>query len=326
MLNQLLGSPVLLFLVLLPLCMAAAAGLRIAGPDNFLHTPLKLAAFGLLSAAVLGHLYFAAYYLSTPNFTDHIEPNTASVAWLYANGGQLFHPVDAAERYAFLYGPLAYIATALSYTLFGASTFTAKLAGFVCLLLAMTTLVWATRRRFSQHWYPAVIALGYFSLLALFFKNHSFWSKPDPFMILGVCISLLACLATNKTRAWIIFGVAAGLVVNAKITGVLYLLPFAAWLFERDGIRAWLVAAVPAFILAALPFLFPESASLSNYIAWLQSAGGHGISRVLLVQNFLFILFASIPVIAFLLWQFIYKRSESLLLKHKLVVIATLAR
>jgi hypothetical protein len=217
MLNQLLGFPVLLFLVLLPLCMAAAAGLRIAGPDNFLHTPLKLAAFGLLSAAVLGHLYFAAYYLSTPNFTDHIEPNTASVAWLYANGGQLFHPVDAAERYAFLYGPLAYIATALSYTLFGASTFTAKLAGFVCLLLAMTTLVWATRRRFSQHWYPAVIALGYFSLLALFFKNHSFWSKPDPFMILGVCISLLACLSTHKTRAWVIFALTTSPAATPKI-------------------------------------------------------------------------------------------------------------
>lgn len=322
MLNQLLGSPGLLFLALLPVCLAAVAVLRTGVVAVDLVKPLQWLALGLLAVAISGLLYFAATYLTAPNFTDHIEPNTAIVAWLYASGGQIYHPIDAAERYSFLYGPLAYIATGFIYKLLGASTLTAKLAGIVCLVFTMLTVALATRRRFPERWYPCVVALGYFSLLALFFKNNSFWSKPDPFMILAVSIGLLACLLDNRRRAWLLLGAALGCAVNAKITGAIYFLPLIAWMYERDGFRPILITGLTALLVAALPFLSPESISLPNYIAWLQAAGGHGLSRGLLVQNTVFILFACIPVLAFLLWQRGIA-AKGWVKEHKLVAVAS---
>lgn len=323
MLNQLLGLPVLLFLVLLPFVLAAVVILRTWGSARYATTTLNYLALGLLAAAILGLLYFASIYLISLAFTDHIEPNTAVVAWLYANGGQIYHPVDAAERYSFLYGPLAYIATGLIYQAFGASTLTAKLAGFVCLLLSLFVLGYAVRRRYPDRWYPCIVALGYFSLIALFFKNHSFWSKPDPFMILAVGVGLVSCLMANRRGAWLLLGAALGLAVNAKITGAIYFLPLLAWQFERDGFRAVLVCGLTAMLVAVLPFLSP-SVSLLNYIAWLQSAGDHGLSIGLLIQNFLFILFACIPVLLFLLWQKRVEGAVSILAGHKLVMSASI--
>jgi hypothetical protein len=322
-LNQLLGSPGLFFAALLPLCFALLAISRTELVAINLARPMQWLALAVLGVAVLGHVYFATAYLYSPNFSDHIEPNTAIVAWLYANGGQIYHPVDAAERYAFLYGPLAYMATGSVYQLFGASTLTAKLAGFMCLLLTMVTLGLVARRAFPQRWYPCLIILGYFSLLALFFKNHSFWSKPDPFMVAAASLALLACLLENKRRGWLLLGVAVGLAVNAKITGVIYFLPFAAWIYARDGFRSVPIAAGAAALVAVLPFLFPAYISLPNYMAWLQSAGGHGLSKVLLVQNGLFILFACIPLLAFMLWQRVTAASDQWLVRHKLVAAAS---
>jgi hypothetical protein len=319
MLDQLLGSPLLLFLVLL--FPAAACGwlIRVNADAARLSSPLQVLGLLLLSLAVAGLLWFAGAYLQSPNFTDHIEPNTAIVSWIWWEGGQIYHAVDAEERYAFLYGPLAYIATGIVYGLMGGSTFAAKLSGFVLLLAILGTLAWAVRRRFTSTWYPVVVAIGYYCVLALFFRNFSFWSKPDPFMVMGVTAGLAACVSGGRTGAWIACGVALGLAVNAKITGAVYFLPLVAWFLQRDGIGAALLIGVVAGLLAALPFLSPETISLANYIAWLQSAGGHGLSREMFFQNTAFMLFALLPVLAY------FAGRIDLLRRYWLVTLASVA-
>ncbi|MCP3999435.1 MAG: hypothetical protein GY727_00785 [Gammaproteobacteria bacterium] len=324
MLNQLLGMPALFFILLVPLCMAATAVFRSEVIAIDMRKPLLWLAFAVLFIAILGHLYFAFTYLFSPSFIDHIEPNTAIVAWLYANGDQIYHPLDSAERYSFLYGPLVYVATGLLYKVFVATTLTAKLAGVSCLVLTMVILLIVIRRRFPEHWYPCVVALGYFSLLALFLKHHSFWLKPDPFIIVLASVGLLACLTDNKRSAWLMLGVALGCAVNAKITGAIYFFPFLAWIYERDGFRPVFFSGLTALLVAALPFLLSETISLPNYIAWLQAARSHGLSKYLLVQNTVFILFACIPVFIFLFWQRGVKTTAGWLTEHKLVVAASL--
>ena len=324
MLNLLLGSPVLLFLALLPVCLLAALLARATGFETRLAVPLGWAALLLLGAMVAGHLGFALYYSLSPNFSDHIEPNTAVVAWLWANGGQIYHPLDGPDRYAFLYGPLAYLATGAVYQLAGASTFTAKLVGILCLLLTLLATALAVRRRFPAVWYPVLVALGYVSLLALFFKNFSFWSKPDSLMLAASAVGLLACLVGTRQRprellAWTLCGVALGVAGGAKITGVLYFLPYVAWFLQRDGVRAPLVIGTVALVVMAVPFAVPESVSLVNYLAWLQAAGGHGLSRSMFIQNAFFAVFALLPVVVLLL------RKPALVWQYKWVAAASLA-
>lgn len=329
MLAQLSGSPLPFFVALLPIILALTFLLRNATPGGRVMVSLQTMALVVLLLAVAGHLYFAFAYLLSPNFSDHIEPNAASVAWMWANGGQIYHAVDAAERYAFLYGPLAYISTGIIYLLFGASTLTAKLAGILCLLATLGILAITIRRRFPGQFFTLIAGLGYFSLLALFFKNFSFWSKPDSFMIAASALGLFACSVGRLRLAWVVCGIAIGLAANAKITGVIYFLPYVAWMYERDGIRAPFAAGMAALLVMILPYLAEDSVSLSNYIAWLQAAGGHGLSRSMFMQNLMFMIFMLLPLIFFLarrrglLYDYRYTASASVLALGLVLVAAS---
>ena len=324
MLAPLLGFPLLLFFAILPLTVVCAALFRSAwARQNIsLGAPLITAALMLALAGIAGHLLFATLYLLSPAFTDHIEPNAAVVSWIYAQGGQIYHSVDAAERYAFLYGPVPYIVTSWMYSLLGGGTLAAKLAGFSCLLATILVIVLAVGQRFSRQLIPCLVALGYFSLVALLFKNNSFWSKPDSFLMACAAVGIYSCLMRPGRISWMLCGVALGVAVNAKITGAIYFLPYLAWFFDRDGFRAVLVISLAAAVTALLPFWSTEQVSLVNYIGWLQSAGGHGLSPVLLLQNLVFLLFISIPLGLFLLWQQGSVGMRSWLGTHRLVSLA----
>jgi hypothetical protein len=326
-LAPLLNFPVLFFLVLLPLTLLAAFGLRqLQLKTGLASGPVLLGATGLLlAAAVAGLLLFAVLYLDTSTFTDHIEPNTAVVSWLYAQGGQIYHEIDAATRYAFLYGPLAYLATALSYTLLGGSTLAAKLPGFLSLLTALVFIALAVRKRMRDNWYAYFVALGYFAVIALFFKNHSFWSKPDSYMIAAAAIGMYSCLMWPGRNAWLVCGIALGAAVSAKVTGAVYFLPFVAWFFDRDGYRAALVILLAAAVTALLPFIDPQQVSLVNYLDWLRSSGEHGLSKLLLVQNLVFLMFMLLPLACFGLWQIGSVGARSWAVTHKLLVAASVA-
>ena len=304
MLAPLLNFPLLLFLALLPVTLSAAwllRGTRIGASVS----GRPLISIALLPPIILFGclLVFAILYLGSPTFTDHIEPNTAIVAWIYAQGGQLYHALDAAERYAFLYGPVPYIVTSWMYELVGPGVFAAKLAGFVCFLLTNVVILLSVRKRFGKQLVPYIVALGYFAIVALFFKNHSFWSKPDPFMILATAVGLYACLMRPGRYAWLLCGIALGISVDAKVTGAVYFLPYLAWFFDRDGYRAPLVILLAGAVVALLPFWPTGQVSLINYLQWLQAAGGHGFSTMLIVQNAVFLVFLLAPLIFFVFWQ-----------------------
>jgi hypothetical protein len=321
-LNKLVGSPILLFAALLPFCLAAVFVVRRAGLTKLTSNALSGLLLAALGAAVLAHIWFALNYLGSAGFRDHIEPNIAIVAWLFTLGEPVYHAIDAAERYSYLYGPLAYMATGLAYKLIGASTLTAKLAGFVCLVITMIGITAAASRRYPNQWRPVLVALGYFSLLSLFFKNHSFWSKPDPFMMAAIAFGLFACMMNSRRAAWLACGICVGVAVSAKITGAIYFLPVVAWFFQRDGFKAVLIIGIFATVVAAAPFLLTDNVSLMNYIAWLRSAGNHGIDTGLLIQNLLFTLFACIPVLLYLVWEWGAGRGRFIAFENKWVTLA----
>jgi hypothetical protein len=323
-LSFLLGMPLFLFLALMPVALAGTfCAIRINYAAGLGKILLQLALL-VLAIALLAHLWLAVVYLFAPGFRDHIEPNTAVLAWLFYNGQAIYHPIDAAERYAFLYGPLAYMATGVLYGLFGASTFTAKLAGLICLVLTFAGVTAAVARTNAGKWMPVLIALGYIALLSLFFKNHSFWSKPDPFMMAATAFGLFACVLNNRRAGWLLCGLCLGLAVNAKITGGIYFLPLLAWLFERDGFRAVIAAGLVAVTVMVLPFIALANISLVNYLTLLQAAGDHGISRTLLLENGLFLLLAAMPVLLFVCFERYQTGQFGLLMRHKWVSASAL--
>ncbi|MGI9290029.1 MAG: hypothetical protein ACR2QG_01985 [Gammaproteobacteria bacterium] len=322
--SLLLGMPLLLFLALLPVMLAGVWAINRSGTEFTVGRMIMRMALYVLSLAVVTHLLFAVTYLYADGFRDHIEPNTAIISWLFVSGQDIYHRIDAAERYSFLYGPLAYMATGGLFAIFGASTFTAKIAGFVCLVLSFAGLTAAVTRIGEGRWMPVIVALGYCALLALFFKNHSFWSKPDPFMMAAISGGLFACMLRGKAFTWLLCGLCLGLAVNAKITGGVYFLPLLAWLFERDGFRAIVVTGAIALVISAMPFM-AANISLQNYLSLLQAAGDHGISSRLLIENTLFVLLALVPVFSFLLYERHITGRCHILWQHKWVSVASVA-
>lgn len=300
----LLNFPLLLFAAVLPFTLLGALLIRRTRPGS----DAAVRALGTLAMLqifllVAGLLVYAIRYMGSPTFTDHIEPTTAAVAWLYGQGEQIYHAVDAPERYAFLYGPVSYIATSWSYSLLGPGVLAAKFAGFICLLVSFAFLSLSVRKRYPGQIRLIFVALGYFSIVALFFKNHSFWSKPDSFMIAASAIGLYACLLRPGRVAWVVCGLALGVAANAKITGAVYFLPYIAWFWERDGYRGPFITLLAAAVVGLMPFWATDQVSLVNYLSWLRSAGDHGLGNVLLLQNAVFLLFLLGPVLLFLAWQ-----------------------
>jgi hypothetical protein len=278
-------------LALLPLMLVAAAALQTeALRRKFSPTvPLASAASAILCAAVLAYLLQALLYLLSPAFPDPVQPATA---WLYA----LIAPRTGAD----------------------------KLAGFACLLLIYLLIAMSVRQRFRGQLISYIVALGYFSLLALQFRNYSFGSTPDTLVILAAALGLYSCLLRPGRIAWLLCGIALGIAVNGAVTGLLYFLPYLAWFFDRDGYRAPLVTLLAAAVVALLPFLFVEQGSWQNYLAVLLAAGNDGVSIRPLIANLAFMLFVLAPVGLFLVWQTASVGIRSWFVRRKLESAAAL--
>jgi len=288
-----LARPLALFVAMLPVAAmiwlaAGAAGLK--RENSFL--ALLAGTFFLMTCS----LFFLVFsYFEFPSFLDHIEPNTAIVAALFNQGLPIYHAVDSAERYSFLYGPLTYIANGLMLDLAGESVQAFKLTGIVCLCFSFLFTGLASREVTHRKVLAVLTALGYLAVLSLLFKNYSFWSKPDSLMMAFAAIGLWSCTLRSPVLGYLICGVALGAIVNTKLHGVLYLLPFVAWHFSSSGFRTVFLIGAVSLVVAALPFLLFPNISFLNYVTLLQGAGAHGISPELLVQNSIYLLFLLLP-------------------------------
>jgi hypothetical protein len=238
---------------------------------------------------VLAQLLFAFLYLLAPAFPDPVQPSTI---WLYA----LIAPGTVADKFA----------------------------GFACLLLTYLLIALSVRQRFRGQLIPYIVALGYFSLFALLFGNYSFWSTPDPLVILAAALGLYSCLLRPGRVAWLLCGIALGLAVNGALTGLIYFLPYLAWFFDRDGYRAPLVTLLAAAVVVLLPFLFVAQLPWRDYLAWLPAAGNDGLNILPLMASLAFTLFVLAPVGFFLLWQVGSVGIRSWFVRRQLVSAAAL--
>jgi len=220
----------------------------------------------LLIVLAIAH---CAFYLFVPNFADYVEPLIPLLASNYLHGALVYADWHTGQAIVgSLYGPyvfLAQIPVLLWYPAIAAS----KLIGIGFGLAALLMLFLAVRNRAGSKDALAMCALM-IALLSIE-QHYWFWNRPDSILI---AIVALAALLFDRARPAVCLaglGLLAGVAIDLKIFGALYLLPLALACLPLVPSWSGLIGAVAIggglFVAAlALPFEV-GSFSLQNYIA-----------------------------------------------------------
>jgi hypothetical protein len=221
-------------------------------------------------AVVIGCLYVAAVLadLFSHVFIDHIEPAVTAISWLFWKGRLLYQSMASQERYSIPYGPYLYIIVALFQAALGPSIFASKLPGALAGLTSVTLLYITLRKSTSPS--RALCWAGLAAALLLGFGNISFWTRPDPFILLSVVLGMLAATFTGIGGP-LLLGLCGGVAVNLKIHAFAYFLPTLVLALRRrwkiTGILCGLAVAAGA---ALLPFVAFHNILPANYVALLK--------------------------------------------------------
>jgi hypothetical protein len=289
------GRPLLLFFPLLALLWIVVRATRysyVTGPKA---GAIIAIGFSVLGVVALGaFVSIAVWYAHDSRYYDFAEPTIPSVAWMLRIGRPLYPPVEAADRYAHIYGPMAFIPSALTLWLFGPTIGASKGLAAATGLSTLPLIFAVLRRNASSS--RALVLTGYFALLLMIFRNVSFWTRPDPLQLLCVCVGLWATVTRKGFTAALILGLSAGVLWNLKFTGPLYSLPLFVLLYQRVGPTHLMIAIAIALVVAGVPFISP-AISLRDYITWIQLSGHMGLVGSIFRQNLEWGLYFLIPVV-----------------------------
>lgn len=237
------------------------------------------------SALVLcsGLIAAVAGLLRLPTYVDHAQVDAAVTAWRFVSGEAVFHTVGNPAFTAAVYGPLLYVASAPFLILFGASIAASKAAGAAAAVTAVVLVTLHAVRNFG--WRPASVAATMVLGTMLAIAPMSFWSRPDPFLLVLVAAAL-AATGLERRGTWavaIAIAVCVGLAVNFKAHAFIYFVPLAFAYCARRWYLVWPVMAVVAVAVFLLPFALP-AISLPLYLDRLfGTVGGRDLDMGLLL-------------------------------------------
>jgi len=276
------GRPLLLCLGLLAMLLL----LRRGGARHTIRDWSTLTAIVTSVAALVALMAYpslAIWYASDPHFFDNAEPVMPIVGWLFDAGRPVYPAIDAAERYAHIYGPFAFIAHGWVLRLFGPSILASKGLGASAGLLSLALTYLLARRHVRRP--QALVLTGLCALLLLLFRHYSFWARPEPLQLLAVSAALFFATMQPGYVAAVLSGAAMGVLWNLKITGPMYTLPVFALLSSRGGWKRCTAAGGLALGVAAFPFVYYENVSWPQYLGWLRLSGSTGLLLSTLRQN-----------------------------------------
>ncbi len=233
-------------------------------------------------------------YASVAGYFDNAEPTMTAVGWLFIRGEPVYHAAGSAERYAHIYGPVAFIAHGLILGLFGPSITASKWLGAGAALASLGLLFLALRSLLMA---PRSIALtGICATLLLGFRNYSFWTRPEPLQLFCVAAALVLAVRTQGLVAAVSIGFFVGILSNLKITGPLYALPIVAIVHHRGGWRCVFVACGTALAVALLPFTL-SNVSWGNYVEWVTLSARTGLVSSTLRRNVEWAAYFAVPIL-----------------------------
>jgi hypothetical protein len=267
------------------------------------------------SVAIFGAAYLAVtvgWYASLDTYVDHALPNIAIRSWRFLSGLNLYYPADSINFMAGVYGPLLYLANGLILWIFGGTLAAGSLAGGIALFIGMAVLALHLFRTSDRD--IAAVGVIMFLGIVLAVSPLSFWTRPDPFILMLVCIAVAASgLKKYGTYApHVGVAVCIGLAVNFKAHAFIYFIPI---VFRYCSAR-WYVSWPLMVVLSVGVFLLPfglSFISLELYLGRLfDIVGGRTINlnmlRTVLKYSTLFLS----PLIALaVVWGWARPRIES---------------
>ncbi len=266
-----------------------------------LHAATVIAAVGIL----LVYVGIVFWYASVPTYFDPAEPTITAVASAFAAGHPLYPALDAPERYAHIYGPSLFIVQAALMWLLGQSIFVSKAIGVAA---AITGLILGYRVFAARGGrVAALVAIAGCAAFYMDFGNASFWTRPDALLLLCAIVGLVAMRLPGRVGTALLLGAAAGLALNLKVSGPLYLLPAFALVMSEKGWPTTISAAAIALVAGLWPFLLP-SISLAHYVQYIELSARNGLVLAKLRQNLEWALLLAAPL-AVIAWSDLKARS-----------------
>ena len=246
-------------------------------------------------AALVAYPILAIRYALDPHFFDNAEPTMTAVGWLFRVGLPIYHPADSPERYAHIYGPMAFMAQGFAMQLFGPGILVSKAVAAAAGLCSLGLLAYVFRGTAPLR--RTLALAGLCALLLLLFRNYSFWNRPESLQVLCVSAALAAAGASRLSVAAVSVGLVSGILWSLKFTGPLYSLPVLVILHRRFGWRSAAIAATVGMIVAALPFIVFPNVSFDNYLYWVRQSGATGLLFATLRQNLEWAAYLCLPLL-----------------------------
>jgi hypothetical protein len=288
------GRPLLLFVTVYIVWWLVTRGLGLrltAGAKVVAAAQIILSATA--SAALAAFIVIAAWYANDQRYYDFAEPTMPAVAWMFETGKPLYPPPDAPERYAHIYGPMAFVPLAAAMRVFGTDLRVTKWVGAGAGIASLVLLFWILNAQAGAR--LAAVFTGYCALVLLVFRNAAFWMRPDSLELLCSAIGLFAAQRRSRV-SWLALGLSAGVLWNLKFTGPLYSLPIFVLFLEQTNRRDLLLATLTAALTMVLPFVLCPNLSFHDYRTWILLSGSKGIVWPTLRQNIEWALYLVAPL------------------------------
>ena len=250
---------------------------------------------GLAATSFFAVILYSYGVLDT--YLDHAEPSVVIRAWRLVSGQELYPPLDAADYLLIGYGPSVFLSHSFFLSLFGGSIPVSKLVGIAAASLSVAVFAVHVFRNFGVRYLGIAITL--FVGICIHLAPFTFWTRPDPQMILLVTGALFAAsLPRDGAGRWLSLlgvGICLGLAVNLKVHTVIYFVP----IFVRFFPNRWLVHGAQIGLIGAavalLPFAHPQI-SLFNYVDGLTALT---IGREVLYEQLFAVLRRGAPLFLF---------------------------
>ena len=253
-----------------------------------------------LSLFALGAYVFAiALYLLGPNYPDHIQAGVTAISWLWMHGGDLYPNWVNGPVYGFSYGPVLFLINGIA-LLLSPSILSSKLPGVLSLAAALgatwVLLEWKTASRLVS-----LILLSSLVMLLAAFNESSYWNRPEPFLTLLSVLALLLAIRSSPGLAVVGIGLLAGIATALKLYGFIFTIPAAAAALARVENPRRVVLAIVGIacaVTSALPPYLEEGVSIFGFFRFLRLALDEGFPPSQFVENVLFVVILTAPIIA----------------------------